>query len=269
MTAVVGDARPARFAEEQEREGVVEAAPISTAEIERARSPAVPVAGPPFDHTEPAGNGRRRRARRRRRRRRARPRHRPRARRRATTGAGSTSSAEIVVTCSRLSARSRPTKSATNGVAGLPEDPAGVSYCSRRAADVEDRDAVAHLHGFVDVVGDEHDRLAAARACSRRNSSCSRARVDRVDRTERLVHEQHRRIRGERAGDADALALPARELRRIPVAVARRARDRRASSSSSTRARRCGRLSQPSSRGHGRDVAAIVWCGNRPTCWIT
>ena len=40
----------------------------------------------------------------------------------------------------------------------------------------------------------------------RRNSRCSRAR-DRVERTERLVHEHHRRIGGQRPGEADALAL--------------------------------------------------------------
>ena len=37
--------------------------------------------------------------------------------------------------------------------------------------------------------------------------------VDRVDRAERLVHEHQRRVGGERAGDADALALAAGELR--------------------------------------------------------
>ena len=39
----------------------------------------------------------------------------------------------------------------------------------------------------------------------------ARAR-DRVERAERLVHQQHRRVGRERAREADALALPAREL---------------------------------------------------------
>ena len=39
--------------------------------------------------------------------------------------------------------------------------------------------------------------------------------VDRVDRAERLVHQHQRRVGGERAGHADALALAAGELRGI------------------------------------------------------
>ena len=35
---------------------------------------------------------------------------------------------------------------------------------------------------------------------------------DRIERAERLVHQQHRRIGGERARDADALPLSARQL---------------------------------------------------------
>ncbi len=42
---------------------------------------------------------------------------------------------------------------------------------------------------------------------------------DRVDRTERLIHEQHRRVRGQRAGNTDALLLAAGELAGEPVAV--------------------------------------------------
>ena len=42
--------------------------------------------------------------------------------------------------------------------------------------------------------------------------------VDRVDGAERLVHEHERGVAGQRAGDADALALAARELGGIAVA---------------------------------------------------
>ena len=56
-------------------------------------------------------------------------------------------------------------------------------------------------------------------ACTRRNSVLQPPAGDRVDRRERLVHEQHRRVGGERARDADALALPAGQLRRVAVAV--------------------------------------------------
>ena len=42
---------------------------------------------------------------------------------------------------------------------------------------------------------------------------------DRVERAERLVHQHQRRVDGERAGEADALALPAGELRGVALAV--------------------------------------------------
>ena len=43
---------------------------------------------------------------------------------------------------------------------------------------------------------------------------------DRVDGAERLVHQQHRRVGGERPGHADALLLAARELGRVAVGEA-------------------------------------------------
>ena len=49
-------------------------------------------------------------------------------------------------------------------------------------------------------------------ACTRRNSACSSARVIGIERAERLVHQQHRRIGRQRARHADALALAARQL---------------------------------------------------------
>ncbi len=86
------------------------------------------------------------------------------------------------------------------------------------AADVEDGDAVAHLHRLVDVVGDEHDRLAHLLLKPQELVLQPGAR-DGVDGAERLVHEQHRRIGRERARDADTLALTAGQLRGIPLAV--------------------------------------------------
>ena len=59
---------------------------------------------------------------------------------------------------------------------------------------------------------------------------------DRVDGAERFVHQQHRRVGGERAGDADALLLATRELVRDSGRGTARDRGRRASRSSSTRA---------------------------------
>ena len=44
---------------------------------------------------------------------------------------------------------------------------------------------------------------------------------DRVDRAERLVHQQHGRVGRERAGHPDPLLLPARELVRVALGEGR------------------------------------------------
>ena len=80
---------------------------------------------------------------------------------------------------------------------------------------------VAQLDRLVDVVGDEDDRLAQCRLEPQELVLESLA-DDRVDRPERLVHEQDRRVRGERPGDADALLLAAGELGRVATGVRRR-----------------------------------------------
>ncbi len=66
--------------------------------------------------------------------------------------------------------------------------------------------------------------IASARSCVTRRTvlrsrACRRAELplqlpprDRIERAEGLVHQQHRRIGGERPGDADALTLAARQL---------------------------------------------------------
>ena len=82
---------------------------------------------------------------------------------------------------------------------------------------LHDRDAVAHLDRLVDVVGDEHDRLADL-ALEAQELVLQALAVDRVDRAEGLVHQHQRRVDRERAGHADALALAARELGREAVA---------------------------------------------------
>ena len=90
---------------------------------------------------------------------------------------------------------------------------------------------------------------------------------DRIDRAERLVHEQHRRIGGERAGDTDPLALTAGELRRIPVAehigLETDGREQLVDAGVDTP------VVPTEQAGHGRDVARDRLVGNRPTCWIT
>ena len=76
---------------------------------------------------------------------------------------------------------------------------------------------VAELDRLVDVVGDEHDGLAEF--VLQPDELVLQLRPDhRVDRGERLVHQHHRRIGGQRPGDADPLLLPAGKLGRVPLA---------------------------------------------------
>ena len=80
---------------------------------------------------------------------------------------------------------------------------------------------------------------------------------DRVERAERLVHQQHRRVGRERACEPDPLALAAGELRR-DSASRRRPRARRARA-----ARPCG----PRSATSPSRAAAARWrCSRRPSC---
>ncbi len=81
-----------------------------------------------------------------------------------------------------------------------------------------DRDAVADLHGFFDVVRDEHDRLLHLDLQPQELVLQAVAR-DGVDRAERLVHEQHGRVGAECTSDADALLLSARQLTRVAISV--------------------------------------------------
>ena len=74
-------------------------------------------------------------------------------------------------------------------------------------------------------------------ACRREELVLQARAVDRVDRPERLVHQHQRRVGGERARDADALALPARELRRVARGRSPRGRARSARAARCTRAR--------------------------------
>ena len=115
----------------------------------------------------------------------------------------------------------RPRTSATKSSAGAPRIAAGVSYCASRPPVGEDRDPVAHLHRLVDVVGDQQHGLAEL-ALEPQELVLQPAADHRVDGAERLVHQQHRRVGGERPGHADALPLAAGELVRVAVGVRRR-----------------------------------------------
>ena len=98
----------------------------------------------------------------------------------------------------------------------------GEEFGGRRALDevaagAEDRDAVAEPYRLVDVVRDEDDGLVQL-LLEPEQFVLELGADDRVDRAERLVHEQHRRVGGERPGDADALLLAAGELVRVAAA---------------------------------------------------
>ncbi len=84
----------------------------------------------------------------------------------------------------------------------------------------EHRDPVAEPHRLVDVVGDQHHRRAQG-ALDLPELGLQVAPAGRVHRAERLVHEQHRRVDGERPRHPDALLLPAGELVRVPPRVHR------------------------------------------------
>ena len=134
------------------------------------------------------------------------------------------------------------------------------------AALAHDRDPVAHLDRLVDVVGDEEDGLLDLRL-EAEELVLEALAVDRVDRAERLVHQHHQRVGGERPGDADPLLLAAGELRRVAVAELGVEADQL--EQLGRRGPRSGRLSQPSSCGTVPMFWAIVRCGKRPISWIT
>ena len=75
----------------------------------------------------------------------------------------------------------------------------------------EEHHAVAEADGFADVVGDEHDGLLALREDFLDVTVELLAR-EGVERRERLIHQQHARVGGERTGEGDALAHPPGEF---------------------------------------------------------
>src|SRR5881628_1632673 len=77
-------------------------------------------------------------------------------------------------------------------------------------------DRVAQQQPLTHVVRHEDDRLAET-PLQREELALQLDARDRIERPERLIQQEERRIGGERPGDADPLALPARQL----VGVAR------------------------------------------------
>ena len=165
-----------------------------------------------------------------------------------STGRSSTSPTRV--SARRLSARSAPTKSSTNVVGGRHQQLRRRRVLGQHAALLEHRDAVAQLDRLVDVVGDEDDRLADA-LLQAQELVLQALAVDRVDGAERLVHEHQRRVGGQGARHAHALALAAGELR--GVAVARLGRvEADELDAARRRARGCARAASPAPAGRWR-----------------
>src|SRR5712691_17776 len=95
------------------------------------------------------------------------------------------------------------------GLGRLPEQRGCAAL--QDAAAVHHRHLVAEPEGLRHVVGDEQDRLAQARLQAA-ELVLQQPPGEGIERAEGLVHQQQWRIGGEGAGDADPLALAAREL---------------------------------------------------------
>ena len=120
------------------------------------------------------------------------------------------------MTASRRRPREPPTNSATNSSAGAPSTAAGSSYCARRPPSANTATRSPILHRLVDVVGDQQHGLAEL-ALQPQELVLQPAADHRVDRAERLVHQQHGRVGGQGPGHADPLTLAAGELVRVAV----------------------------------------------------
>ena len=91
---------------------------------------------------------------------------------------------------------------------------------------MEHEHALAQAVDHAEVVGDEHE--AEAELLDEVAQQVEDLRPHRhVERADRLVGDEHLRVRREGAGDGDALLLPAGELVRVAVAGVRVDADRR------------------------------------------
>jgi hypothetical protein len=162
-----------------------------------------------------------------------------------------------------LEGPSDPTKSSTNLSAGYISSSEGGAYCARippslRMAILSPILIASSMSWVTKTI------VLRSSACRRRNSFWQALAVDRVDRAERLVHEHERRVGGEGAGDADALALAARELGGVAAGeVGRQADD---PEEFLHRARWSGPCPSRADGGTVAMLSPIVLCGKRPIC---
>ena len=120
-----------------------------------------------------------------------------------------------------MSVEPEPTKSLTKSSAGAARIFSGVSYCAisapSRRITMRSPSLIASSMSWV-----TQTMVLRSSRWMLSSSSWRRCAGDRVDRAERLVHQDHGRVGRQAAGHADPLLLPAGELARVAVAVARR-----------------------------------------------
>ena len=184
----------------------------------------------------------------------------------ATPSSGSRWLRSSLVTVSRRSPRGGAHEVGDEVVGRVAEQLGRRPELREPAALGEDGDLVAHLHGLVDVVGDQDDGLVEL-VLEPQELVLQPRPDDRVDGRERLVHQQHRRVGGQRPRDADPLLLAPGELVRVAVGVHVGVE----SDQGEQLARPLARLAfgVPISEGTVATLVAIFWWGNSPICWIT
>ena len=98
------------------------------------------------------------------------------------------------------------------------KDPFGRVVLCDRGLHLQQTDSIPDHHRLVDIVRDEDHRLAHRPLDADEFLLQALAR-DPVDCTERFIHQQDGRIRGQRARETDPLPLPAGKLVRVTVAI--------------------------------------------------
>ena len=98
------------------------------------------------------------------------------------------------------------------------QDVFGRVQLSYLALVTQDRDPIPHLHSLVDVVGDEHDRLLEL-FLKPEELVLQAITCDRVDRSERLVHQQDVGVRTQGPRNTNTLGLATGKLGWVPVPI--------------------------------------------------
>ena len=131
------------------------------------------------------------------------------------------------------------------------------------AAGIDDRDPVGDRADHFHLVGDQQDGQAEPPVDVLQQRQ-DRARGFRIERRGRLVGEQQRRAGGQRAGDADALLLAARQRGGIGLRLLGRGRPGRA-----VRRARCSRsaFGRPSIFSGSATLSSTVLADSRLKCW--